>query len=525
MKTRKRFPISIQTLLYGCVTGIFCGVIITLFTVCAKTVAAFASGVYTQEHTPLAVVCVLMLVVLCCLITAVVQTLNPPCRGSGIPLAEGMARGMLSVKWLRTAAAIVAGSISAFLCGMPLGSEGPSIGVGGLIGEGVGSIAKKPPAFRRYLITGGSGAGLAVAFNAPLTGVVFSLEETHRKFSPSILLAAFSAVLPAVLVSRLMLWGFEQIEYLHKLGIGAGEAVLSFLAQAGIVSVGDLLALSAAAVLCGIICALVAAAFNSCIFLLGKAFAKVGNPILRLLPVFLLTAICGLCLAQSVGSGEKTFADASVHTAVWLLVALALMRFAMTVLASSSGATGGLFLPMIAIGGLIGLIAAKVAIACGLDSRYAPNIVMLTISAFFAASARAPISSIALAIELTASFANLLPLAVAVAIAVALAGLLRFSPLYERMMENLYSASMKKGEDLTVCGVIPIGSVINGKRISDVLWPHNSLVTELNRGEIAIVPDGETVLHDGDKITVRAENVNKEYFYDQISDYIEHNRN
>lgn len=516
---------TIRPFLYGCITGIICGAVIALFLVCSKVVISFAFDVYSLERAPLAVICTLILVLLCCLLVAVLQTLIPQSKGSGIPLAEGCARGMLKVKWLRTAAALIAGSLLAFLSGMPLGSEGPSIGVGGLIGEGVGQATKKPIHFRRYLITGGASAGLAAAFNAPLTGIAFALEETHRRFSPSILLAAFSAVIPAVIVSQLMFWGFGQIEYLASLGVKQGAAVLPFLEQKSYAAITDMLIVCGIAAVAGALCAAIACAFNCCIFALGKLFAKIKSASLRLIPAFMLTAVCGLIIARSVGTGEATFAHVSIDTALGTLILLLALRFLLTAAASGSGATGGLFLPMIAIGGLLGTVIAKVAVKCGLDSAYAPNIIMLCVSAFFAASARAPISAIAMAVELTMSFANLLPCAVAVGLATAIAGLLKSAPLYERMMENLYRDAVKDGEDITVAGTIPACSFICGKRIRDVLWPHNSLVVELNRAGVEIVPDGETVLLEGDKLTIRAENVNSAEFTVQMQDYITHNRN
>ncbi|MDE6201260.1 MAG: chloride channel protein [Clostridiales bacterium] len=517
---------NLQPLFFGCITGIVCGAVIALFLVCSRIVIGFAFSVYSLERTPLAVACTLILVLLCCLIMAVLQMLVPAAKGSGIPLAEGCARGMLKVKWLRTAAALIAGSLLAFLSGMPLGSEGPSIGVGGLIGDGVGRMAKKPVQFRRYLITGGASSGLAVAFNAPLTGVAFALEETHRKFAPGILLAAFSAVVPAIMTSQLLFWGFEQLPYLRGLGIHAGMTVLPFLAQVKYNSVGALFTVCGIAAASGILCALLAAAFNCCIFLLGKLFGKINNPALRLLPAFMLTAVCGLCIYSVIGSGERTFEHVSVNTAVGMLILLIVLRFAMTVTASGSGATGGLFLPMIAIGGILGTVIAKTAMAMGMSAEYAPNVIMLTISAFFAASVRAPISALAMSVELTASFSNLLPCAVAVGIATAIAAILRTSPLYDRMMEELYNQTAKGSDNVTIKGVIHAKSFICGRRIRDVLWPHNSLVTDLCRDGHDLVPDGETVLQDGDELTVRAELVNKEAFIDQMQDYITtHNRN
>ncbi|MDE5592530.1 MAG: chloride channel protein [Clostridiales bacterium] len=525
---------NLQPLLFGCITGVVCGAVIALFLVCSRIVISFAFSVYSLERTPLAIACTLILVILCCLITAVLQTLVPAAKGSGIPLAEGCARGMLKVKWLRTAAALIAGSLLAFTCGMPLGSEGPSIGVGGLIGDGVGRAAKKPVQLRRYLITGGASSGLAVAFNAPLTGVAFALEETHRKFAPGILLAAFSAVVPAIMISQLLFWGFGHIPYLNSLGINYGMTVLPFLAQVKYTSVGALFTVCGVAAASGILCALLAAAFNCCIFLLGKLFGKINNAAIRLLPAFMLTAICGLCIYSVVGSGERTFehvfdgtfGHATVNTAVGMLILLVVLRFAMTATASGSGATGGLFLPMIAIGGILGTIIAKAAMAMGMSAEYAPNVIMLTISAFFAASVRAPISALAMSVELTASFANLLPCAVAVGIATAIAAILRSAPLYDKMMEDLYNQTVRDNDDVTVKGVVHAKSFICGRRIRDVLWPHNSLVTDLCRDGRDLVPDGETVLQEGDELTVRAELVNKQAFIDQIQDYvITRNRN
>ena len=508
--------------LYGCLTGIICGGVISLFLTCAKIVVSFSFGMYEAAKTPLAVVCVIALSLVCCLLVAVVQTLAPSAKGSGIPLAEGCARGILQVKWLRTAAALIAGSLLSFTCGMPLGSEGPSIGVGGLIGEGVGKAAKKPTEFRRYLITGGSSAGLAVAFNAPLTGVAFALEETHRRFSPNILLAAFSAVVPAVLVSQLIFWGLGHDPYLYSIGIRSGAAILPFLAQTPYADMSVFFSVCGVAAICGAITAALAVAFNCSIAVLGKSFSKIKNSALRMLPAFVVSCAVGLALYQTVGSGERTLEAACHGAALWLLFIMLVARFATTAVASGSGATGGLFIPMIAIGGIIGAIAVRACTLCGLPAEYAGNIVMLCISAYFTASVRAPISAIAMALELTASFANILPCAIAVAVATAIAGVARSEPLYERMMKEMQSAStVTAGRKNTVArGVVTCDSIACGKLIRDVLWPYNSLVAELIRGEYDIVPDGETKLSEGDILVIRAELVEPQAFRDELKDYI-----
>lgn len=509
-------------MIYGCITGILCGIIIALFIACSRVTVRFALGLYRDASSPLAYVCIALLALMCCLTAAVIQTLVPSGRGSGIPLAEGAARGMLRVKWLRTAAALIAGSLLSFLSGLSLGSEGPSIGVGGLIGDGVGKLAKKPEAFRRYLITGGASSGLAVAFNAPLTGIAFALEETHRRFSAGIMLAAFSAVVPAVLVSQFMFWALGHDPYMSAVGIHAGFCVLPFLEQTPYGDFLSLLSLCGIAAMCGVMCALLASAFNLTVFALNRVFSKVRSAALRLLPVFALTVICGTLSYFNIGSGESALEELYDRPELWVLICVLVVRFVLTAFASGSGATGGLFLPMIAISGIFGTFAARLCVMAGLDKMYVPNIVILCVSAYFAASVRAPISAIALCVELTASFANILPCAIAVGVATAVAALLRSSPLYERMTEDLRDAALNEthGVNVSVCGAVFEQSSVTGKRIRDVLWPYNSLVTELKRGNVDIVPDGETVLEAGDILTVKAERVDEKAFAEQIRDYI-----
>ncbi len=520
---RRKFGHSVLApLVYGLITGVLCGAFIALFLICARVTIDFSFGLYKMRDSALFVVCLLILALMCCLITAVVQTLCPDAKGSGIPLAEGCARGMLRVKWLRTAAALIVGSLSAFLCGMPLGSEGPSVGIGGLIGEGVGKTAKKPVEFRRYLITGGASAGLATAFNAPLTGVCFAFEETHRRFSTHILASAFSAVIAAVITSQCVFLAFGQIPYLNGLGIKAGFTVLPFLRQTAYKTAADMFKVCGAALLCGSVCALLGVGFNRLTAVLAPLFGKIKSASLRLLPAFILAVVCGLSLYLTAGSGEAALAEVGTEKTFLLLVLVLAVRFVSTATASSAGSTGGLFLPMIAIGGLTGTIAAKLCLLCGMNDAYTANIVIMCISAFFAASVRAPITAVALSAELTSSFVNLLPCIIAVTAAAIISDLSGTQPLYERMLDGLKENTPPIGaKTITVRGAITLGSPIAYMSVRNILWPYNSLVTELERGGEQLVPDGETQLMPGDRITVRAENVNPELFTSQINEYIE----
>lgn len=516
----KRMPRLVAACL---ITGIFAGAFVALFLTCAKVVMSFIFARYAERNDALTAVCIVTLALLCCFAAAIVQTLCPSAKGSGIPLAEGAARGMLRVKWLRTAAALTVGSMISFACGMPLGSEGPSVGVGGLLGDGVGKAAGLTYRERRFLMTGGSSAGLAAAFNAPLTGVCFAFEEAHRRFSPSILAAAFTAVAAAVATSQAIFYGFGQIDYLADLGIDVGFTVLPFLKQTAPTAT-DTLLLGGIATALGAACAAIGVAFNRAIDALGKLFSKVRSPLIRLLPAFATATCFGLILPTTVGSGEASLEELTATASFGLITAVLAMRAVSTATASGAGATGGLFLPMIAVGGLTGTLAAKLCLMCGLNAEYAPNIIMICVAAFFAASVRAPLTAITLTLELTASFTNLLPTAVAVAVAAMIAGAAKTEPLYERMMESMQAEAnkinAKRLTSATITGTITALSPALGKRIRDVFWPYNSLVAELKRGEREIVPDGETLLALGDVITVKAEQVLPEEFMPEITELL-----
>lgn len=321
----------LHPLVFGLLTGISCGVIISLFTICARVVIDFALNIYAQK-APLAIVCGIILLLLCCFLTAFVQYLRPAAKGSGIPLAEGAARGALVVNGVKDAAALAAGSLLAFVCGMPLGSEGPCVGIGGLVGESVGRACRQPTAYRRYMITGGSCAGLAVAFNAPLTGIAFAFEETHRRFTPALFAASLSAVAAAVCVAQAMYYGFGHLPYLNGLGVGVGFSIFPQFRLTDTAS--GLAVLCGVALVCGIACGIIGVVFNQLTKLFSAVFGKIRSNVLRLLPVFVLTGVFGWTVYQTIGSGEATLHSITTNSAWLLIVGVLCVRLCLTALAS-----------------------------------------------------------------------------------------------------------------------------------------------------------------------------------------------
>ena len=118
----------------------------------------------------------------------------PMAGGSGIPQVKGVILGLMKMKWLRILwVKILAGAIG-IGAGLSLGREGPSIQIGAVAGQGLSRVLGRTRMEERYLITSGASAGLAAAFNAPLAGMMFALEELHRNFSGAVLLPTMTLI-------------------------------------------------------------------------------------------------------------------------------------------------------------------------------------------------------------------------------------------------------------------------------------------------------------------------------------------
>jgi CIC family chloride channel protein len=150
-----------------------------------------------------------LVVAICAAATALaawlVRRFSPHASGSGIPQVEAVLReelppapfGLIIVKFF--------GGLLAIGSGLALGREGPSVQMGASIAHLVGLVFKRDWPDCRVLLAAGAGAGLATAFNAPIAGAIFVLEELVRRFEPRIAIAALGASAAAISVARVLL--------------------------------------------------------------------------------------------------------------------------------------------------------------------------------------------------------------------------------------------------------------------------------------------------------------------------------
>ncbi|KAB2963766.1 MAG: H(+)/Cl(-) exchange transporter ClcA, partial [Thermoanaerobaculia bacterium] len=134
-----------------------------------------------------------------------VRRWSPEAAGSGIPQLKLVLQRLRPLRAGRLLPVKFASGLLAIGGGLALGREGPTLQMGGAVGRLVSRWLPSTPRERHVLIAAGAGAGLAAAFNAPLAGLVFVLEEVQRNFSPGIFSASFLASVTADVVARLAL--------------------------------------------------------------------------------------------------------------------------------------------------------------------------------------------------------------------------------------------------------------------------------------------------------------------------------
>lgn len=122
--------------------------------------------------------------------------------GSGIPQVKGVILGFFKMKWFRILWVKITAGALGIGAGLSLGREGPSIQIGAVAAQGLSRLMGRTRMEERYLITSGASAGLAAAFNAPLAGTMFALEELHRNFSGAVLLPTMASAISATIVSQ-----------------------------------------------------------------------------------------------------------------------------------------------------------------------------------------------------------------------------------------------------------------------------------------------------------------------------------
>jgi CIC family chloride channel protein len=351
---------------------------------------------------------------------SLVRRISPQAAGSGIPQVEAILSGQMPEAPFRIIPVKFIGGALAIGAGLALGREGPSVHMAGTLGHLVGKIFRRDWADCRVLLAAGAGAGLATAFNAPIAGAIFVLEELVRRFELRIAIAALGASASAISVSRAIL-GDGQDFHLAAL-------VMPDLAIRPLFFV------------LGALAGIMAVIYNR---VLLQTMATVNR--LDRCPVEIRAALIGAgvgCVAwflpDLVGGGDAITQRTLLGAGTLAMLPLVfLMRLALGSVSYSAGTPGGLFAPLLVLGAQFGLFFGLASQLAFPDLHVQPEgFAVVGMAALFTGIVRAPLTGIVLATEMTADVSMLLPMVGACAMAMLTPTLLKDPPIYDSLREQ-----------------------------------------------------------------------------------------
>ena len=426
-----------------------------------------------------------------CIVGWSTQRFAPEAGGSGIPHLKGVLLHLRTLSWRRLLPVKFLGGVIGIGSGLSLGREGPTVQMGSAVALALAKTLRAPASDIPQLLSAGAGAGLAAAFNAPLAGLVFVIEELHRELSSRTAAGALVAAVCATVVTQ-----------------GLAGDTPSFEVH-GLVSM-PLAALPLAAII-GAVGGLGGILFNRSL-LAGQGIALSQ----RQVPRWMQPGIAGLCvglvgwwLPDAIGGGQgvaEHVLDGTMITTLGSLAILIAVKFVLTVASYSSGAPGGIFAPMLLLGALLGAAFGKTAVMVSpVLADQAQVFSVLGMVAVFVGSVRAPLTGIVLISEMTDGYQLLFPICITSLVAYLTAEGLRVTPIYDALLE----ADLKRSghgeahaEPRTLYIGIQTGSAVAHKKIAEAGLPRGCLIIALERGGNSILPTAATVLRPGDHISV-----------------------
>lgn len=338
--------------------------------------------------------------------------LFPGSQGSGIPQAIAASHlrekeGQSPYLSLRMVAGKIGLTCLALATGASIGREGPTVQVGASImvqAARIGGMAKASG-----LILAGSAAGIAAAFNTPLAGIVFAIEEMSRSYQARTNGIVLSTVIIAGIASLAILGSYTYFGTMHAQAALPRDWIL--------------------VVVCGLAGGVAGAIFSQGVLSITRRVRRwrLTQPRRK---VAVVALVAGLLVGGiGVASGGLTFgtgyseARAAIEGGslpTWYFVA----KFVVTLASSTAGIAGGLFAPSLAVGAGLG---STIGAVLGSDLGVAA---VLGMAGYFAGVVQAPMTAFVIIVEMTGGHDNVVPIMAAAMLGYGTSRLISPEPLY-----------------------------------------------------------------------------------------------
>jgi len=423
-------------------------------------------------------------------ILAIFMRDEPNVRGSGIQDLEGQLQGAIEINWFSVLWRKFIGSVLSIGSGLALGREGPSIQIGSVVGQGVNHFLKGNRTQENILVSSGAAAGLAAAFNTPVSGVLFAVDEIHKKISHGLLLSTFSASVTANFITYQLLNIDPSID-IDPLAIFPMNQYYQLI-------------------ILGIFVGIVGWFYQKVTFWTQDLYNKlpIPNYLTPFIP-FLLVIPIGLFFPEMLGGGDAlisvvTQTPFSVRTLGMIII----FRFIFMNASYGSGLPGGIFLPLLSFGALLGALFSNGAISLtGISDLYLSNFVIFAMGGLLTAVTKAPLMSVMLMVEMSGRITHVMPLAVVCLMSYVTADFLKSGPIYEVLLDRKLGAKATrfKGKISQFEVIIEPASQLDDMLVKDLNMPNGSIIIRLNRGHREFIPDSQTVLMANDTLVIEAD--------------------
>ncbi|BBM53093.1 chloride channel core [Leptotrichia trevisanii] len=506
--------------------GIFSGIIVGTYTLLLKKMSIFR-GFFTTNLEFSKIVIGITVFILMGMAVQFMLSKYPLISGSGIPQVSGLLTKKVKFKWFGELITKFVGGILAIGAGMSMGREGPSVHLGALVGSGVKEVTKRSEVEEKYLVTCGASAGISSTFNAPLAGVIFSLEELHKFFSPLLLICTLVASGTSNFVSRMILGSQTSFQYNFMLPKDIPYYIFALIT-----------------VIFCIIITITGKAFSYFLLLIQRHYRKIKlNKYVKMAIFMILAYVIAVFFSDITGGGHELIEEMfGKNVLLRTLIIILVLKFFYTMLCYATGAPGGIFLPMLVIGALTGKVYGEILNHYfSIPNDIIVHFMLLGMAAYFTAVVRAPITGITLILEMTGNFSYLYMLIIVCTITYIFTELLKMEPIYERLYFNMFhkqilaedkensenekrakrleilekwwknkkidigvKSNRKNLEDKIVTLLIPVGanSEFDNKTVKELHLPEKLLIVSVRKAGKDSIARGDTLIQSGSQLVI-----------------------
>lgn len=475
--------------------GVITGIIVSMYRYALHYIEILRTTFFTPEqlNNPAFLFKVWITFILCGLLTSLIAKKFPTTSGSGIPQVKAIILNQLTYKkWFRELLGKFIGGVLGIGAGLSLGREGPSVQLGSYVAYGLGDIFKRNEMEKKYLVTSGASAGLSGAFGAPLAGVLFSLEEIHKYFSSKLLICTLFASIASDFISR-RIFGIAPAFTFKAMYPTTLSPYFQFFLFA----------------IFGVVIAFFGKLFTVTLITTQNTFKSIPVPrYIKISSIMTLSFILCFIFPEITGGGHNIVENMVNHKSTLLfLIILFFAKLLFTSISYSTSFPGGIFLPMLVLGAILGKIYALFLInILGVGPEYVAHFMVLGMAGYFVAVVRAPITGIILILEMTGTFEHLLALTMISLVAYYVTELLNLEPIYDILYKRMEKENIIEENDDSKKTIILVPvtaeSYLANKKLSQVVWPKHVLVIAIQREGIETIPNGSTIIEPGDKLVI-----------------------